>query len=109
MHGETTTSRVLTLERMSGVRIDDLEGLDAAGIDRVALARLGADIVLTMVFDNRFFHADPHPGNMFVQPDGALALIDFGMVRSSPNRPRTASPASCSPSPATTRTPSPPP
>lgn len=80
VHGETTTSRVLTLERMSGVRIDDLEGLDAAGIDRVALARLGADIVLTMVFDNRFFHADPHPGNMFVQPDGALALIDFGMV-----------------------------
>ncbi|WP_455133716.1 ABC1 kinase family protein [Microbacterium aurum] len=92
VHGETTTSRVLTLERMSGVRIDDLEGLDAAGIDRVALARLGADIVLTMVFDNRFFHADPHPGNMFVQPDGALALIDFGMVggahRTDHGRPR---------------------
>jgi ubiquinone biosynthesis protein len=80
VHADTTTSRVLTLERMSGVRIDDLEGLDAAGIDRVALARLGADIVLTMVFDHRFFHADPHPGNMFVQQGGTLALIDFGMV-----------------------------
>ncbi|WOQ69863.1 AarF/ABC1/UbiB kinase family protein [Microbacterium limosum] len=80
VYANTTTSRVLTLERMSGVRIDDLEGLDAAGIDRTALARLGADLVLTMVFDHRFFHADPHPGNMFVQPDGALALIDFGMV-----------------------------
>lgn len=77
---ETTTSRVLTLERMTGLRIDDTDGLDAAGIDRPALARLGADLVLRMVFEHRFFHADPHPGNMFVQPDGSLALIDFGMV-----------------------------
>ena len=109
MHGETTTSRVLTLERMSGVRIDDLEGLDAAGIDRVALARLGADIVLTMVFDNRFFHADPHPGNMFVQPDGALALIDFGMVGELTEQTTDGLAGIVPPSPATTRTPSPPP
>lgn len=80
VYWETTTSRVLTLERMTGLRIDDLTGLDAAGIDRAALARQGADLVLTMVFDHRFFHADPHPGNMFVQDDGSLALIDFGMV-----------------------------
>ena len=78
--GETSTSRVLTLERVGGLRIDDLAGMDAAGIDRAALARRGADLVLTMVFEHRFFHADPHPGNMFVQPDGSLALIDFGMV-----------------------------
>lgn len=77
---ETTTSRVLTLERMRGTRIDEVDVLDAAGIDRHQLAQRGADLVLTMVFENRFFHADPHPGNMFVQPDGSLALIDFGMV-----------------------------
>lgn len=80
VHWDTTTSRVLTLDRMRGSRIDDVEALDSAGIDRVALARLGADVILTMVFDHRFFHADPHPGNMFVQPGGTLALIDFGMV-----------------------------
>ena len=76
----TTTSRVLTLERMAGIKIDDLPALDAADIDRQRLARRGADTVLKMIFDDRFFHADPHPGNMFVQADGTLALIDFGMV-----------------------------
>lgn len=77
---ETTTSRVLTLERMHGIRVDDLPALDAAGIDRNQLARRGADLILTMVFENRFFHADPHPGNLFIQTDGSIALIDFGMV-----------------------------
>lgn len=77
---ETTTSRVLTLERMRGTRVDDIAALDAAGVDRQQLAQRGANLILTMVFEDRFFHADPHPGNMFVQPDGSLALIDFGMV-----------------------------
>ncbi|MBN9607331.1 MAG: AarF/ABC1/UbiB kinase family protein [Actinomycetales bacterium] len=77
---DTTTSRVLTLERMHGIRVDDLTALDAAGIDRPQLAQRGAALILTMVFEDRFFHADPHPGNMFVQSDGSLALIDFGMV-----------------------------
>ncbi|PZQ91471.1 MAG: ABC transporter [Leifsonia xyli] len=77
---ETTTSRMLTLERMRGISVDDLAALDAAGIDRHRLAQRGADLILTMVFEHRFFHADPHPGNMFVQPDGSVALIDFGMV-----------------------------
>lgn len=77
---ETTTSRVLTLERMHGIRVDDISALDAAGIDRHQLAQRGANLILTMIFENRFFHADPHPGNMFVQADGSIALIDFGMV-----------------------------
>ncbi|ERK73240.1 MAG: AarF/ABC1/UbiB kinase family protein [Actinobacteria bacterium] len=79
---ETTTSRVLTLERMRGIRIDDVEALDADHIDRHQLARRGSDNILRMVFEHQFFHADPHPGNMFVQPDGSIALIDFGMVGS---------------------------
>jgi ubiquinone biosynthesis protein len=77
---DTTTSRVLTLERMTGIKINDIGGLDAAGIDRHELARSGADIVLRMVFEHRFFHADPHPGNLFARPGGGVALIDFGMV-----------------------------
>lgn len=77
---ERTTSRVLTLERMKGIKINDVEHLDAAGIDRTTVARRGADMVLTMIFHDGFFHADPHPGNLFVAPDGSIALIDFGMV-----------------------------
>ena len=65
---------------MHGIRVDDLPALDAAGIDRNQLARRGADLILTMVFENRYFHADPHPGNMFIHADGSIALIDFGMV-----------------------------
>ncbi len=75
-----STSRVLTLERLRGIKIDDLAGLDEAGIDRAELARHAAVVILQMVFRDGFFHADPHPGNFFIQPDGAIGLIDFGMV-----------------------------
>ena len=68
-----STSRVLTLERLRGIKIDDLAGLDEAGIDRAELARHAAVVILQMVFRDGFFHADPHPGNFFIQPDGALA------------------------------------
>lgn len=77
---EHATSRVLTLERMYGMKVSDTEDLDAAGVDRQGLARRGADIVLKMVFEDRFFHADLHPGNLFVHDDGDIMLIDFGMV-----------------------------
>jgi ubiquinone biosynthesis protein len=77
---DQTTPRVLTLERISGVKIDDLTSLEAAGIDRKRLAERAAHVILKMVFDDGFFHADPHPGNFFVERDGRLGLIDFGMV-----------------------------
>ncbi|MBM7502809.1 ABC1 kinase family protein [Agromyces aurantiacus] len=77
---EYTTSRVLTLERMSGMNVGDSAALDAAGVDRKRIARKGADIVLKMTFEDRFFHADLHPGNLFIHADGTIALIDFGMV-----------------------------
>ncbi len=80
VYWDTTTSRMLTLERIRGIKIDDLAALDAAGIDRAALAAQAAQIVLKMVFEDGFFHADPHAGNFFVEPDGRLGLIDFGMV-----------------------------
>lgn len=77
---DTTTSRVLTLERIRGIKIDDVRALDAAGIDRPALAERAARVLLKMVFDDGFFHADPHPGNFFIESDGRIGLIDFGMV-----------------------------
>jgi ubiquinone biosynthesis protein len=77
---EFTTSRMITLERMRGINITDLAALDEAGIDRHDLAKRGADVIAKMVFQDRFFHADPHPGNFFIRPDGGIGLIDFGMV-----------------------------
>ncbi|HEY4614673.1 MAG TPA: AarF/ABC1/UbiB kinase family protein [Citricoccus sp.] len=80
VHWETTTSRVLTLERIHGIKIHDLEALAAAGIDRRELAERATAVLCRMVFEHGFFHADPHPGNFFVEQDGALGIIDFGMV-----------------------------
>ena len=77
---EHTTSRVLTLERIDGIKVDDLAALDTAGIDRAKVAMNGARMVLKMVFRDRFFHADPHPGNFFIQPGGRIGVVDFGMV-----------------------------
>jgi ubiquinone biosynthesis protein len=77
---ETSTTRVLTLERLGGLKVTDLAALDAAGIDRSSLASQGARLVLKMVFEDSFFHADLHPGNLFVEEGGRIGLIDFGMV-----------------------------
>ncbi|MBF6612505.1 MAG: AarF/ABC1/UbiB kinase family protein [Chloroflexi bacterium] len=80
IYWEATTDRVLTMERVRGIKINDLAALDAAGIDRKALAQRAASVVLKMVFEDGFFHADPHPGNFFIEPGGRIGLIDFGMV-----------------------------
>ena len=80
VYWDTTTSRVLTLERISGTKVNDTQGLDRAGIDRHKLADRAASIAAKMIFDDGFFHADPHPGNLFVEPEGRIGLIDFGMV-----------------------------
>jgi ubiquinone biosynthesis protein len=76
----TTTSRVLTLERIVGIKVNDLDGLDRARVDRRDLATKSAGVALSMVFEHGFFHADPHPGNLFIEPGGRIGLIDFGMV-----------------------------
>jgi ubiquinone biosynthesis protein len=77
---DTTTSRVLTLERLWGIKVSDLAALDKAGIDRPALAARATRIVADMVFEHGFFHADLHPGNLFIEPTGRIGLVDFGMV-----------------------------
>jgi ubiquinone biosynthesis protein len=77
---EYTTPRMLIMERIRGIGILDIQSLDKAGFDRRDLARRSVDLWLKMVFDGEMFHADPHPGNLFVEKDGRLGLIDFGMV-----------------------------
>ena len=79
VHHDVTTGRILTLDLVVGTKIDDVDALRSAGIDP-AIASLVVDIALVMIFDHGFFHADFHPGNLFVQPDGRVGLIDFGMV-----------------------------
>ncbi len=80
IYWDATTSRVITLERIRGIKVSDPEELQAAGLDRSALARRCTDILLKMIFEDGFFHADPHPGNFFIEPGGRIGLIDFGMV-----------------------------
>lgn len=75
-----TGRRVLTLERVYGVKITDVAGLRAAGHDPTAVAQRIAEAILTQVFDHGFFHADPHPGNIFVSPEGRITFMDFGIV-----------------------------
>ena len=80
VYWETTTARVLTLERIRGIKINDLAALDIAGIDRAALAERAARLILQMILEDGFYHADPHPGNFFIEPGGRIGLIDYGMV-----------------------------
>lgn len=87
-----TTKRVLTLERVGGIKITDYGALTEAGIDRGAVAQRLFETYLQQVFIDGFFHADPHPGNLFVRPlgdlspkgglsrDFQLVFVDFGMV-----------------------------
>jgi len=77
---QTTTSRVITLERVRGMKVTDVDALSAAGIDRHELAERATRMTAKMVFDDGFFHGDPHPGNFFVESSGRIGLIDFGIV-----------------------------
>jgi predicted unusual protein kinase regulating ubiquinone biosynthesis (AarF/ABC1/UbiB family) len=84
-----TTRRVLTLENVYAIKITDYSAISAAGIDRREVAKVLLDTYLKQIFEDSFFHADPHPGNLFVTPVPAtaerraswkLTFVDFGMV-----------------------------
>ncbi|MBF6024835.1 ABC1 kinase family protein [Lysobacter niastensis] len=75
-----TNERMNVQDFVDGVPVTDLAALEAAGVDRRHVARTGAQLVLKMMLEDGFFHADPHPGNVFVLGDGRIAVIDFGMV-----------------------------
>jgi len=77
---EFSTERILVIEFVSGCKITDKAQLLEWKLSPEAVAELGMDIYLTQIFEFGVFHADPHPGNVLVKPDGTLVLIDFGMV-----------------------------
>lgn len=87
---ERTTRRVLTLQDVTAIKINDVDALRAAGIDPAEVAARFAAVMFDQLFDDGFFHADPHPGNVFVTPTGGttaagtpawrFTFIDFGMM-----------------------------
>jgi len=85
-----STEAVLTLGRVRGIGVDDLAALDAAGIDRIALAEKGIRLFYTQVFRDNFFHADAHPGNIWVdaarRENPRFIALDFGIMGSLPER-----------------------
>jgi ubiquinone biosynthesis protein len=79
---ETTTERVLTMEYIDGVKASDIDRIEKEGLDRKIITARGADLILKQIFDHGFFHADPHPGNIFVLPGNVICYLDFGMMGS---------------------------
>jgi ubiquinone biosynthesis protein len=73
---------VMVMERIHGMPIADLKAIRAAGVDMKELAERGVEIFFTQVFRHNFFHADMHPGNIFVEPGGRYIAVDFGIVGS---------------------------
>jgi len=88
VYWELTARRVLTLERVYGISSDDIAAIDAAGVDRKALAIKGVRVFYEQVFRDNFFHADAHPGNIWVDPtriaEPRFIALDFGIMGSLP-------------------------
>ncbi len=80
VHWTHTSSRVLTLARVDGVRIDNIAALEKAEHDRTRIARTVVGAYFHMILDAGYYHADPHAGNILVVPDGSIALLDYGMI-----------------------------
>ncbi len=78
---EYSTRRVLTMEYMEGIKITDVAALQRECIDTQAVAQLVTDVYCEQFFLHGMFHADPHPGNLLVQPGPALVMLDFGLCR----------------------------
>ena len=77
---EATTSRILTMEYIRGVKASDIEKIEKDGLDRCKIAQQGFNLIMKQIFVHGFFHADPHPGNIFILPDNVICYIDFGMM-----------------------------
>lgn len=80
VHWEWTSEAMNVQERVDGIPGNDLARVEREGLDRRVLASRGADAVLKMILVDGYFHADPHPGNVFYLPENRLAILDFGMV-----------------------------
>ena len=79
IHWDLTTRRVLAREFIDGVKINDVDAVDRIGVAREDLVAWASRAFLHMMFRDGFFHCDPHPGNLIVDREGRIAIIDFGM------------------------------
>ncbi len=80
VYWEYTCERVIVLERIRGVKIDDVEGLRKAGLDPHKVILNAAEMIVKQALVDGFFHADPHPGNFYVLEDNVIGVMDFGIV-----------------------------
>ncbi len=80
IYSEYATERVLVMDMIEGVRIDDIAVIDMIGLDRKRLAKIGVNAYFKQILEDGFFHADPHPGNIFAMSNGMIAFVDFGIV-----------------------------
>ncbi len=80
VHWPLTHRDVMVMERISGIPVSDLPAMRAAGVDLKRVAENGVEIFFTQVFRDSFFHADMHPGNIFVTPEGNYIAVDFGIM-----------------------------
>lgn len=77
---QNTSERVLTIEKVEGIKVDDREALEKAGHNPDEILRVSSQALFKQVFDDGFFHADLHPGNVFINPRGEIVPIDFGIM-----------------------------
>jgi len=80
IYREASTGKVLTMEYINGIKASEIDRLDEAGLDRREIARRGFDLIMNQIFVHGFFHADPHPGNVFILPGNVICYLDFGMM-----------------------------
>ncbi|WP_456380502.1 ABC1 kinase family protein [Hydrogenimonas sp.] len=88
LYDDFCSDTVLTMEFVEGAKVTDMETTQAWGLDSKEIAKTGFDLLCEQIFVHRFFHADPHPGNIFALRDGRVAFVDFGMMGSISERDR---------------------
>ena len=84
VYREFTTRRVLTMELVEGIKVTDVEALERAGIDKHVVAQKLIENFCDQILRDGFFHADPHPGNILIQPGPKIVLLDFGLAKDFP-------------------------
>jgi len=88
LYEEFSCSSILTMQYIEGIKVTDTEKLKEIGIEPKEIAQRGFDLLCEQIFTHRFFHADPHPGNIFALEDGRISFVDFGMMGSIAERDR---------------------
>lgn len=88
LYEDFSCTTILTMQYVEGIKVTDTLKLQAIGTDPKEIAKKGFDLLCEQIFEYRFFHADPHPGNIFVLKDGRISFVDFGMMGSIAERDR---------------------